>query len=147
MVLLVKYIKQHGIRDDGLKVNDVLTPCNNNPYEFIYTFKKILESNQVSKKIQKWIDLIFGYKSRGKDAELSNNLFTESSYQENINITNVENKESYMRLVEFGLIPTQIMNKDFSKREKQKDIIKGKEITDPNGKLSYEKCQLIDNIR
>ena len=135
-----------GTRDDGLKVNDVITPCNNNPYEFVYTSKKILESKQVSKNIQKWIDLIFGYKSRGKEAELSNNLFTESSYQENININNVENKESYLRLVEFGLIPTQIINKEFSKREKKKDIIKGKEITDPNGKLSYEKCQLTDNV-
>ena len=131
-----------GTRDDGVKVNDVLTPCNNNPYEFILTMKKILESNKISKNIQKWIDLIFGYKSRGKEAEISNNLFTESSYQENININTVENKESYLRLVEFGLIPTQIMNKECNKRDKQKDIIKGKEITDPNGKLFYDKFKL-----
>ena len=131
-----------GIRDDGIKVNDVLTPCNNNPYEFIFTMKKILENNQISKTIQKWIDLIFGYKARGKEAELAYNLFTESSYQENININNIENKESYLRLVEFGLIPTQIMNKECIKREKKEDIIKGKEITDSNGKLYFEKCNL-----
>ena len=131
-----------GTKDDGTNVNDVLTPCDNNPYEFIYTMKKILENSQISKNLQKWIDLIFGYKARGKDAELSNNIFTESSYQENIDINNVENKQSYLRLVEFGLIPNQIMNKECSKREKKEEIIKGKEITDINAKLFYEKCQL-----
>ena len=131
-----------GIKDDGTKVNDVLTPCDNNPYEFIFTMKKILESSQISRNIQKWIDLIFGLKSRGKEAELSYNLFTESSYQESIDINTKENKESYLRLVEFGLIPTQIMNKECSKREKKEDIIKGKEISDPNGKFFYEKCLL-----
>ena len=131
-----------GIRDDGVAVNDVITPCGENPYEFIFTMKKILESDQISATIQKWIDLIFGYKARGKESELANNLFTESSYQENININNIENKESYLRLVEFGLIPTQIMNKEFPKREKKKDIIKGKELTDSKGYFTSEKCQL-----
>ena len=131
-----------GIKDDGTKVNDVLTPCNNNPYEFIFTMKKILESSEISRNIQKWIDLIFGLKSRGKEAELSNNLFTESSYQEIIDINTKENKESYLRLVEFGLIPTQIMNKECSKREKKEDVFKGKEISDPNGKFFFEKCLL-----
>ena len=131
-----------GIRDDGVTVNDVITPCGENPYEFIFTMKKILESDQISATIQKWIDLIFGYKARGKESELANNLFTESSYQENININNIENKESYLRLVEFGLIPTQIMNKEFPKREKKKDIIKGKELTDSKGYFTTEKCQL-----
>ena len=131
-----------GTRDDGTKVNDVLTPCNNNPYEFVYTMKKILESNQVSRKINKWIDLIFGFKARGKEAELAYNLFTEASYQENVNINNIEDKESHLRLVEFGLIPTQIMNKECIKREKKEDIIKGKEITDSKAKNTYEKLQL-----
>ena len=131
-----------GTRDDGVTVNDVITPCNENPYEFIFTMKKILESNQISATIPKWIDLIFGSKARGKEAELAKNVFTESSYQENINFKNVENKESYLRLVEFGLIPTQTMNKDCTKREKKEEVIKGKEITDSNGKFSLEKCLL-----
>ena len=131
-----------GIRDDGQEVNDVFTPCNNNPYEFVYTMKRVLEGDRVSRKIRKWIDLIFGYKARGKDAELANNIFTEASYQENININNVDNKESYLRLVEFGLIPTQIMNKELVKKEKKEDILKGKQITNSNGKFSYEKFHM-----
>jgi len=131
-----------GIKDDGTRVNDVITPCDNNPYEFIFTMKKILEGEHVSRKIRKWIDLIFGYKARGKDSELAYNIFTESSYQENIDINNVENKESYLRLVEFGLIPTQIMNKECIKKEKKEDILKGKEVTNSKGKFIYEKCKV-----
>ena len=131
-----------GTTEEGIKVNDVATPCENNPYEFIYTMRKILEGDHISRKIRKWIDLIFGYKSRGKEAESAFNLFTESSYQEDINIKNVENKESFLRLVEFGLIPTQIINKEFTKREKKEDVLKDKEIIDPNGKFIYEKFNL-----
>ena len=38
-------------------------------------------------------------------------------------------------MVEFGLIPTQIMNKDCSKREKKEDLIKGKEIIESDAIL------------
>ena len=118
-----------GKLETGEEVNDVKTPCNNNPYDFIMTMKSVLESNKLSKTIQNWIDLIFGYKSRGKDAENAKNIFSQASYQENIDINKVENKESYLRMVEFGLIPSQIMSKECSKREKKESIRKGKEIT------------------
>ena len=53
----------------------------------------------------------------------------KKSYQENIDIKNVDEKTSIFRLVEFGLIPTQVINKDCPKREKKKDV-KEKEITE-----------------
>ena len=130
-----------GVLEDGTTVNDVLTPCDNNPYDFIITMRKVLESEKLSKNIQNWIDLIFGYKARGKEAENARNLFTEASYQESINIQKVENKESMLRQVEFGLIPTQILNKECGKRIKKEDIIKGKEITDPKCELGLNKCK------
>ena len=71
-------------QENGAEVNDIKTPCHNNPYEFIMIMKTILESDIISYNINNWIDLVFGYKARGKDAELANNIFTESSYQENI---------------------------------------------------------------
>ena len=130
-----------GTLDNGKKVNDIITPCHNNPYMFVSTMKSILESDEISNTIQNWVDLIFGSKACGKEAENANNLFTEASYQENIDIKNVENKESYLRMVEFGLIPSQIMNKDCSKREKKDDLIKGKEITNPEVKLIIYDCK------
>ena len=129
-----------GIADDGNMINDVLTPCNGNPYDFIMTMKNALENNYISYSIHNWIDLIFGYKAKGKDAEIAKNLFTEASYQENIDINKYENKEAYLRMVEFGLIPNQIMSKECLKREKKENINKMKEITDPMADLYKSSC-------
>ena len=134
-----------GVLEDGTIVNDVLTPCDNNPYDFISTMKTVLESDKISKTIQNWIDLIFGYKARGKEAESARNLFTQASYQESVNITQEQNKESILRQVEFGLIPTQILNKECGKRSKKEDIIKGKEITDSTCILTKNKCKKHEN--
>ena len=131
-----------GKLESGEEVNDVKTPCNDNPYDFIMTMKSSLESNQISKDIQNWIDLIFGYKSIGKEAENAHNIFTEASYQESVDLAKVENKESYLRMVEFGLIPSQVMNKECPKREKKEYIRKGKEITDSTCDLKYHICKL-----
>ena len=130
-----------GKLENGEVVNDVLTPCSNNPYDFIITMKTVLESEKLSKNIQNWIDLIFGYKARGKEAENAHNLFTEASYQENIDIQKVENKESMLRQVEFGLIPTQILNKECGKRYKKQDILKGKELTDSSCEIELNRCK------
>ena len=124
-----------GKLETGEQVGDVLTPCNNNPYDFIMTMRSCLENNKISSDIQNWIDLIFGYKSRGKEAEKAKNIFKESSYQELIDINNIENKESKLREVEFGLIPNQLMIKECAKKEKKEVMRKGKEITD-------EECDL-----
>jgi len=131
-----------GVEENGNKVNDVLTPCNNNPYEFILTMKTVLENEHISSSIKNWFDLIFGYKSKGKEAALAKNLFTEASYQEDININNIEDKESFLRRVEFGLIPSQIMTKECSKREKKEDIIKGKQIFDNSAKLIFSVAKI-----
>ena len=55
-----------GNRDGNIIVDDVLTPCDNNPYKFIDTMKNKLENNHISYNIQNRIDLMFWIKSRGK---------------------------------------------------------------------------------
>ena len=130
-----------GIKDDGNKVNDVLTPCHNNPYEYTFLSRYILENDNISYNIQNWIDLIFGYKNKGKEADLANNVFTETSYQENVDLKKVENKELFLRFAEFGLIPNQIMSKECDKKNKKEDVLKGKEITNPKVKLINNECK------
>ena len=132
-----------GTLENGEKVKDIIVPCKNDPYIFVQTMKSILESEEVSNIIQNWIDLIFGSKSKGKEAETAQNLFTEESYQENLDITKVVDKEATLRKVEFGLIPTQVMSKDCGKREKKQDLIKGKEITDPKANLINYECKIV----
>ena len=134
-----------GLKDNGDKVDEVITPCNNNKYKFIELMKIILENNKISSNLNNWIDLIFGYKSRGKEAEEAKNIFSQYSYQENINLEKAEDKNLILRYVEFGLIPNQLLSKEYPKREKIEDIIKGKEITDLNAKLKVYKCKKNNN--
>ncbi len=131
-----------GKLENGIEVNDVMTPCENDPYIFIMTMKSVLENNQISYTIQNWIDLIFGYKARGKNAEIAKNIFKEASYQENIDINKSKEKESTLRAVEFGLIPTQCMIKECSKRERKELIKRGKEISNPSCDLHNYRCLL-----
>ena len=130
-----------GIKDDGKKVGDVDTPCQNNPYEFTHLMRYILENDTISYNIQNWVDLIFGYKNKGKEAELAHNVFIETSYQEGIDLKKVENKDLYLRYAEFGLIPNQIMSKECEKKMKKEEKLKGKEITNPTVKLVNNECK------
>ena len=66
---------------DGVKVNDVvLPPWADSPYDFIYKNRKALESEYVSENLNKWIDLVWGYKQSGKEAEKANNIFVPQMY-------------------------------------------------------------------
>ena len=121
-----------GKQEDNSIVYNVITPCKNNSYSFIEIMKRIFENNRVSTFLNNWVDLIFGYKAKGKEAENAKNIFTEASYQENVNLKNIEDKTSYLRFVEFGLIPTQILIKECPKRDKKRDILKEKELTEYN---------------
>ncbi|KAL7067216.1 Beige/BEACH domain-containing protein [Cryptosporidium serpentis] len=48
--------------------------------KFLYFMRLALESSNTSEQINNWIDLIFGYKQRGKEAILANNLFHPITY-------------------------------------------------------------------
>ena len=130
-----------GVKNNGTKVGDVVTPCDNNPYEFTLLMRNILENDTISYNIQKWIDLIFGYKNKGKEAEEANNIFSNSSYQEGVDLKKVEDKEIFLRFAEFGLIPNQIMSKECEKKLKKEEKIKGREITDIKAKLTNIECK------
>ena len=121
-----------GKQEDNSIVYNVITPCEDNSYSFVEISKRIFENSRISGFLNNWVDLIFGYKSKGKEAENAKNVFTEASYQESVNLTNNEEKASFLRSVEFGLIPTQIMIKECPKREKKRDIRKEKELTEYN---------------
>jgi WD40 repeat protein len=139
--LNINYLNMGKLDKDNI-VSDVVTPCRNNPFEFIYTMKNVLENEKVSYNINNWIDLIFGYKAKGKEAENAKNLFTEQSYQEDININMIEDKDSYLRYGEFGLIPNQLFNiKEFPKKEKLDDVKKFKQITEYSFKLKKYRCK------
>jgi len=51
-----------------------------NPYLFIYNFRKCLEEEYVGRNINNWIDLVFGYKQRGEEAIKAINCFYYLTY-------------------------------------------------------------------
>lgn len=48
--------------------------------------------------MSKWIDLIFGIKSRGKEAIENNNVFFYLTYEENISKIKQKNKEEKLAI-------------------------------------------------
>ena len=132
-----------GKLENGTAVYNVNTPCRNNAYAFIELMNRILNGDKVSKIINNWVDLIFGYKAKGKEAENAKNIFSEKSYQENINLDEIEDKMNYLARAEYGLIPTQILNKECQKRKKKKELKKEKEITEFNILSDINKLKVV----
>ena len=52
------------------------------PRDFIRINRNALESDYVSNTLNNWIDLIFGYKQRGEMAEMHENLYRPSTYED-----------------------------------------------------------------
>lgn len=63
-----------GYRYDGSKIGDVVLPAwAESPQDFVTKLRNALESEHVSRNLHNWIDLIFGYKQRGEEAEKAHN--------------------------------------------------------------------------
>jgi hypothetical protein len=64
------------------QVGDVQLPnWAKDPQTFIRINREALESDIVSQNLHKWIDLIFGYKQRGPEAEKAFNIFYYLTYE------------------------------------------------------------------
>lgn len=72
-----------GQRQDKKSFENVELPkwANNSPEQFIFKNLEALESEYVSKNLHHWIDLIFGYKQRGIEAEKADNVFYYLTYE------------------------------------------------------------------
>lgn len=67
---------------NGRPVDNVtLAKWSTNPRDFIYKQRKEIESERVSVHINEWIDLIFGFKSRGEAAVEAKNVYQPLCYQ------------------------------------------------------------------
>ena len=65
------------------KVDDVVLPkWASSPIEFIYAHRKALESEHVTRNLNKWIDLIWGDKQRGEKAEKAHNIYLPQMYND-----------------------------------------------------------------
>jgi hypothetical protein len=117
---------------NGAFVNDVKLPSwAKEQCSFIANNRIFLESEFVSYKINEWIDLIFGYKQKGKEAHTAMNLYCRYTYEDEIDIdtihdTNSDGYHAYIAKIDFGQTPSQIfktpliqrINKSISKSNK-----------------------------
>jgi factor associated with neutral sphingomyelinase activation len=102
-----------GVRHCGTRVNDVeLPPWAKNQSDFVEKLSQAMESDYVSKHINKWIDLIFGYKQRGKAAEMADNLFYYLCYEGSVDLDTIQDLEQRyaleVQIGEFGQVPKQL---------------------------------------
>ncbi|XP_068651356.1 protein SPIRRIG-like isoform X2 [Aristolochia californica] len=111
-----------GVKQSGEKVGDVLLPpwAKGSNREFIKKHREALESDYVSENLHHWIDLIFGYKQRGKAAEEALNVFYHYTYEGNVDIDAVSDpamKASILAQINhFGQTPKQLFQKPHVKR-------------------------------
>ncbi|KAI3742627.1 hypothetical protein L1987_60316 [Smallanthus sonchifolius] len=117
-----------GEKQSGEKVGDVVLPpwANGSAREFIKKHREALESDYVSEHLHHWIDLIFGYKQRGKAAEEAVNVFYHYTYEGSVDIdaiTNPAMKASILAQINhFGQTPKQLFQRAHPKRRKDKKV-------------------------
>nr|KAF6279925.1 lysosomal trafficking regulator [Myotis myotis] len=71
-----------GVRQNGERVNHVNLPpwARNDPRLFVLIHRQALESDHVSQNICQWVDLVFGYKQKGKASVQAINVFHPATY-------------------------------------------------------------------
>jgi factor associated with neutral sphingomyelinase activation len=103
-----------GTKSNGKKIhNVVLPPWAKDEKDFIYQNRMALESEIVSSTLHHWIDLIFGYKQRGEQAEKANNLFHHLTYEGAVDLEKLSAKDRIgieTQIKEFGQCPKQIFS-------------------------------------
>lgn len=105
-----------GTTQSGIKVNDVELPpwAQNSPSEFVRLHRLALESEHVSRNLHHWIDLVFGFKQLGKDAEEAQNVFMALTYEAEVNVDDIEDDDEraamLSQILNFGQTPSQLFD-------------------------------------
>ncbi|KHN20456.1 BEACH domain-containing protein lvsC [Glycine soja] len=103
-----------GTTQMGGKLDTVKLPAwAENPVDFIHKHRKALESEYVSAHLHEWIDLIFGYKQRGKEAVTANNVFFYTTYEGTVDLDKisdpVQQRAIQDQIAYFGQTPSQLL--------------------------------------
>ncbi|CAN1849491.1 BEACH domain-containing protein B, partial [Linum perenne] len=111
-----------GVRQDGDPISDVGLPpwAKGSPELFIKKNREALESEYVSSNLHHWIDLVFGYKQRGKPAVEAGNIFYYLTYEGAVDLETMDDdlQRSAIedQIANFGQTPIQIFRKKHPRR-------------------------------
>ncbi|XP_072169728.1 protein FAN-like [Diadema setosum] len=105
-----------GTCQDGSTVTNVaLPPWADDEVDFCRKCRQALESEHVSHRLHQWIDLIFGYKQKGSEAEKADNVFYYLTYEGAIDLDSIsdpnEKASLQAQIMEFGQTPKQLFTK------------------------------------
>jgi hypothetical protein len=108
---LTNFLGLHlGVRQDGRKIDAVHLPAwAADAADFVRQMRAALESDLCSDELHLWIDLIFGYRSRGEHAVLADNVFFPLTYSDSVNLDEMadptQRKAAEVQVNEFGQVP------------------------------------------
>ncbi|KAJ0087368.1 hypothetical protein Patl1_08681 [Pistacia atlantica] len=111
-----------GVKQDGEPIGDVGLPpwAKGSPEVFINRNREALESEYVSSNLHHWIDLVFGYKQRGKPAVEAANIFYYLTYEGAVDLDTMEDELQRSaiedQIANFGQTPIQIFRKKHPRR-------------------------------
>ena len=105
-----------GISQTGDRIHNVLLPkwAKGNPYIFVYIISRLLESTCITLTLKNWIDLIFGCKQVGDEAEKSMNIFYYLTYEDYVDMDDIRESDKQgieTQVVHFGQTPSKLFSK------------------------------------
>ncbi|XP_021748054.1 BEACH domain-containing protein C2-like [Chenopodium quinoa] len=112
----------------GQKLDSVKLPAwAKDPVDFIHKHRMALESEYVSAHLHEWIDLIFGYKQRGREAITANNVFFYITYEGTVDIDKiadpVHQRATQDQIAYFGQTPSQLLTVPHIKRMSLSEVL------------------------
>jgi len=104
---------QLGATQNGDRVHDVsLPPWAKSARDFLKKNRRALDSDICTDKLPRWIDLIFGCKSRGESAMEASNLFHRMAYLGPDDLDEMgsdeERFQAELQATEFGIVPDML---------------------------------------
>ncbi|KAI8911058.1 hypothetical protein EDD86DRAFT_189412 [Gorgonomyces haynaldii] len=145
-----------GITQAGHKLDDVGLPkWAKTPEEFIRVHRRALESEYVSENLHHWVDLIWGYKQTGPQAEEANNLFYYLTYEGVVNLKDikdpVERRSIEEQINHFGQTPSRLFLKPHPQRQSKPKasfdtLLLQKSVFQLEAKLEHPRFFFISNL-
>ena len=109
-----------GYLPNGTQIGDVILPkWAKSAEQFIFLHKKALESDYISEHISDWIDLIWGYKQTGEEAENADNTYDPRLYPDVWQkYTKPEDKDTIEAILHhIGSIPHKLFDAPHPRRQ------------------------------
>lgn len=106
----------------GKTVHDVSLPkwAKGDPRRFVRMNRQALESEYVSRNLHHWVDLIFGYKQRGREAVESLNMFVHVTYEGQVDLDSmsdpIQKASTIAQIQNFGQTPSRLERRPFPQR-------------------------------